>query len=561
MYVDESTIKNPSGKSYTRHLLRTSYRKDGKVLKKTIANISSCSKEEINLLKQVFGKKNKRKKDPNTSITINLQSIKERTGKRFGAVYVLNEIAKRIGFHKALGSTRNAILILWLIFARIIQQGSRLSAVRLAQSVAVDEVLGSNQFNEDDLYKAMDWLEDNHCKIEDALIKNNKPSQLLLYDVTSSYLEGQQNDLAAYGYNRDGKKGKKQIVVGLLTDSDGEPLCIETFKGNTQDPQTCSERIIEIKKRFNVDKLTLVGDRGMIKSKQIKEIESNEGWNYITAITKPQINKMLKQGDFQMQLFDEQVQEIIVDDVRYVLRRNPVRVKEIRDNRESKLNKLKAAMLERQQYLNEHPKAKEEVAIRVLNAKVSKLKISKLVKFESSNRTLIIVYDKQSKLWQEEEKLDGCYVIKTSIIDSQILTGQQVHDRYKDLAYVEQAFRTMKTTLLEQRPVYVRKEKRTKAHVFITMLAYKLSRYMIKIIKEHEDELLKLLFATNKAPKNQVLELDDVINELNMIQNNELIIDTFTCQATKELRPVTQKLLDILNIKLPIPQVTNVIKM
>ena len=566
MYVDESTITTSSGRSHTRYLLRESYREEGKVKKRTLANISKCPVEEIEILKQALSKGKGRKKQKKNSniILVDLNKLEERAGKRFGAVFVLNEIAKRLGLHTALGVGYNSLLILWLIFARIIAQGSRLKAVRLAQFVAVDEVLGLTNFDEDDLYEAMDWLDENHYQIEDDLIDlkdNNNDKEyghILLYDVTSSYLEGNQNELAEFGYNRDGKKGKKIIVVGLLTDENGEPLCIEAFPGNTQDPATCSDRIDEIKRRFGVEKLTLVGDRGMIKGQQIEEIEANEGWNYITAITKAQINKMLKDGVLQMNLFDEEIHEVVVDNIRYILRRNPIRAQELRTTRESKLAKLRNAMSERQQYLDEHARAKEVVTVRVLTEKANKLKMGHLVNFESHERRLKISFDKNSDEWKEAEKLDGCYVIKTNIVESNILTAKQVHDRYKDLTFVEQAFRKMKTVILEQRPVYVRKEKRTQAHVFITMLAYKIVRYIILAFQGCHDEILKLIFDSKKPSKNQVLEFDDILKELDLIQNNELIIEGITCRVTKKLRPAAQKILDVLKIKLPIQQIDKI---
>lgn len=564
MYVDESTVQSSSGNMHTRYLLRESYREDGKVKKRTLANISKCPLEDIVLIKEALSKGRRKNKNVTSVIEVDVNNIEEKPGKCFGAIYVLNELAKRIGLHQALGASRNALLVLWLIFARIIQQGSRLSAVRLAQVTAVEEVLGLSDFDENELYEAMNWIEDRHHDVENFLMefienKSDKPyEKLFLYDVTSSYLEGDQNELGDYGYNRDGKKGKKQIVVGLLTDQNGEPLCIETFRGNTLDPETCSKRIEELKKRFKVDKLVLVGDRGMIKSKQIQEINANENWHYITAITKAQINKMLKTGALQMGLFDSTIQEIIIDNVRYVLRRNPVRAEEIRATRESKLTKLNKLMTQKQAYLDNHPGAKEEVAVRLLNEKATALQMNKLVSFESKDRKIKMAVDKKGAAWQEAQKLDGCYVIKTDITDSKILTAQQVHDRYKDLAQVEQAFRTMKTVLLEQRPVYVRKEKRTKAHVFITMLAYKLARYMIQPFIGHIKEILTLFFNSSKPSKNQVLELNDILNELNLIQNNELIIDGSTCKVKKRLSPAADKILELLNIELPVPQITKI---
>ena len=216
--------------------------------------------------------------------------------------------------------------------AAVIAQGSRLSAVRLAQQQAACDVLGiTESFHEDDLYQAMDWLETKQEEIEERLFqlryKNKKP-YFYLYDVTSSYLEGEQNELGAYGYNRDKKRGKKQIVIGLMTDDEGYPIAIEVFQGNTQDTQTVHNQIEKMAKRFGVSHVTLIGDKGMIKKTQVEELKAID-FHYITAITKPQIETLLKSGVIQLGLFDEDLAEVKDQGERYILRRNPIRAQEI----------------------------------------------------------------------------------------------------------------------------------------------------------------------------------------------------------------------------------------
>jgi len=180
--------------------------------------------------------------------------------------------------------------------ARLIDQGSRLSAVRLAQNHAVAEILNLNEFNEDDLYKTLDWLYEHKEKIENQLFKERgHGSSFYLYDVTSSYLEGKENELADWGYNRDKKKGKKQIVYGLLTDEQGEPISIEGFCGNTKDNKTVRVEIETLKERFGCRHITFVGDKGMIKSGEIEDLKT-AGFHYITSITKSQIKTLLVKG-------------------------------------------------------------------------------------------------------------------------------------------------------------------------------------------------------------------------------------------------------------------------
>jgi len=201
----------------------------------------------------------------------------------------------------------------------MIDQGSRLSAVRLAESHALCEMLGIDKLDEDDLYANLAWLAEQQEEIEKALFAvrfpNTTPS-LFLYDVTSAYLEGVCNELGAFGYNRDRKKGKLQIVVGLLTGPDGLPVAVRVFEGNTNDTKTVSEQVRLVADSFGVKEVTLVGDRGMLKGPQIEALPDD--FRYITAITKPQIAKLLSKGMLQMELFSEGVCEVTVDDVRYV---------------------------------------------------------------------------------------------------------------------------------------------------------------------------------------------------------------------------------------------------
>jgi transposase len=296
-----------------------------------------------------------------------------------------------------------------------------------------------------------------------------------LYDVTSSYLEGTQNELAAFGYNRDGKKGKRQIVIGLLCDEDGHPVSIEVFPGNTQDPHTFAAQLAKVKARFGVTEITFVGDRGMIKGQQIDDL-AQHGFHYITAITKPQIEKLLHTGTFQMDLFDQELAEVRADEgLRYVLRRNPVRAQEVKDTRHAKLAKLQAQVTKQTQYLQEHPRAAAQGALQKLAASAAKLRIADWVELTLEERAITLTVNTSAQ--QEAAKLDGCYVLKTDLTPLQA-PKEMVHDRYKALASVEYAFRTCKTAHLEVRPLFLRLEARTRAHAFVVMLAYQIIQYL-----------------------------------------------------------------------------------
>ena len=240
MYVDVSKSIQ-YGKTYTRYLLRESYRDNGKVKQRTIANISHCSPEEIQAIRLAL-----KYKGNISDVLRDGDEIHSSQGHSVGAVYSLFKVAQELGIAKALGNTEEAKRSLWMILARIIEPGSRMANVRLAQRHSAIDILGMENFNEDDLYDAMDWIESNQRSIEKRLFSSRykgKIPSLYLYDVTSSYLEGEKNEYAEFGYNRDKKRGKMQIVIGLLTDDDGWPVSIEVFRGNTSDVKTFTSQI------------------------------------------------------------------------------------------------------------------------------------------------------------------------------------------------------------------------------------------------------------------------------------------------------------------------------
>src|SRR5262247_1224872 len=269
MYIDTSRITR-GGKTYTRHLLRESYRANGKVLHRTLANVSHCSDAEIEAIRLAL-----RHKEALEHLGTIQDALTLQQGLSFGAVWTVYHVARRLGIAQALGTTREGNLALWQVIARVIDPGSRLAAVRLALAHAACDVLGIDAFDEEALYENLDWLAGAQAAIEDRLFAQRtktKPVSLFLYDVTSSYLEGTHNALAAFGYNRDGKKGKRQIVIGLLCDEDGHPVSIEVFPGNTHDPHTVAAQLEKVKARFGVTEITFVGDRGMIKGQQVADL-------------------------------------------------------------------------------------------------------------------------------------------------------------------------------------------------------------------------------------------------------------------------------------------------
>jgi hypothetical protein len=470
MHVARARWPSSNGKIYESIYLRESFREDGKVKKRDIANLTHCDPAEIAAIELALRHKG------DLAALASLDGIQLHEGASVGAVWVAAALARRLGLDQALGTDFVGQLALWQVIARLLDQGSRLSAVRLAQVHAACDVLGIRRgFDENDLYENLTWL----CRHQDLIERRlfaarcaQRKPELFLYDVTSSYLEGDDNALGDYGYNRDGKKGKKQIVIGLLCDQDGTPVSTEVFRGNTQDPQTFGAQVRKASQRFGCQRVTFVGDRGMIKSGQIEEL-SRAGFHYITAITKPQIETLLSGGVLQMALFDDALCEVEQDGVRYVLRRNPIRAEEIAATRAGKQSSVEVLVEQRNQYLAQHAKAQVSAAEKKVRAKIARLKAAAWLRVESAGRWLTLVNDEAGR--SEAARLDGCYVLKTDLPET-AASKQVVHDRYKDLTEVEMAFRTSKTVHLEMRPIYVRTEDHTRGHVLVVMLAYMIRR-------------------------------------------------------------------------------------
>ena len=495
MYI--ATIPNRS--SPPAVLLRESVR-DGKNVKtRTLANLTSWPSERVLALKRCL--KGEFDHLPTVSTPI--------CDRCFGVLFVLKELAQRVGLVQALGQGSQAKLALFLVLARVAHQGSRLSAVRWAEEQAVAEVLGLAAFDEDALYGALDWLAEQQERIEQALYRHyvNRVGQtpvLVLYDVTSSYFEGSDNELAAYGYNRDGKRGKKQIVIGLLTAADGEPLAIRVFQGNTTDCTTVATQIELLKQQFNIDQVVFVGDRGMVKAKG-KQALTDERLQYITALTDPQVRALLKRQVLQPDLFDEVAQAVEHGSRRLVLRRNDALCHQQRQRRQDKLDQLQRLLDQRNALVQSSTRAQPEAGLRRYTAWLKRYKLNGFVTLSLQDRRLQLCIDEDKQA--QVQLLDGCYVLETDVAGEQ-MDAATVDARYRDLQRVERDFRLMKTTLLELRPIFVRKANRTRGHVFCAMLALKIAREF--------DIGLKAAFGST-ADDSRALTLADALHTLSRL--------------------------------------------
>ena len=290
--------------------------------------------------------------------------------------------------------------------------------------------------------------------------------------MTSVYFEGQQNELGAYGYNRDGKIGKKQMVAGLFTDAGAEPLSIQLYPGNTIDPPTFLDTVSKVKTRFGAEEMTLVGDRGMIKALG-KAALGEAKFRYVTALTDPQVRTLLKQKVFQLELFDDKPVEVEREGKRYVLRCNPDTKKREQARRKDQWEKLQTWIGTRNQEVEKNPKMDPQSSLRQAQRRLAQYRLARWITLKLEGRKVIWSEDADARL--KEAELDGCYVVETDLPGTAAAT-QQVHDRYLDLTLVERDFRTLKTGLLEIRPVFLRKATRTRGHALVSMLALKLAR-------------------------------------------------------------------------------------
>ena len=471
----------PNRSSPPAILLRESIRVGGKVRSRTLANLSHWDPARVEALRHAL-----------RGDFDHLTGAPPTLGPVFGLLYVLKKIADQLGLTAALGRSRLARLALFLLLARLAHQGSRLSAVRWAQDHAVAEVLGLDRFDEEDLYAALDDLCARQSQVEQALYQRYRrhrgaPPTLFLYDVTSTYLEGEHNALGEFGYNRDGKRGKLQIVIGLLTDRAGEPLAVRVFAGNTADPVTVAEQIQVVKEQFGIEELVFVGDRGMVKS-QGKKALREAGLRYITALTDPQIRRLLGKGTLQMNLFSETVCEVEADGVRYVLRKNEAEAEREQHRLQDKMAKLSGKVEQRNQRVQASQRCEPEAGRRQLQPWIARHKLTGLVELQLQGRTLVLVRNQVAI--SRAMELAGCYVVTTDVPKQQLET-QAVHDSYVSLQKLERDFRTLKTGLLEIRPVFVRKESRTRGHVMSCLLALKLSREL--------ERRLQLAFGTTES--------------------------------------------------------------
>ena len=463
MYVSE--VPNRGSKPTT--LIRESYREDGKVKNRTLANVTKLPPHAIDALRRAL--KGKTLVEPGEAFNIE-------SSVQHGHVDALLTAMRRLGLDKMISARRcrERDLVLGMIAARILSPASKLETTRSWHTTSLPEQLGVGGADEDELYEAMDWLLERQPAIEKKLAaKHLEPCGMVMYDLTSTWMEGTKCPLAARGYSRDGKKDKLQINLGLLADEDGRPVAVRAYPGNTADPSTVQDQLRKLKDEFGLDLVLFVGDRGMATQTQIDKFMEQGGVEWITALKSGAIRKLKSQGRLQLGLFDERnLFELKSPDYpgeRLVACRNP----ELAEHRSRKRKELIAATkveLEKVKGMVKRGRLVDagKIGVRVGRV-INKYKMSKhfevdVAKGELRYRVI------QSKV-KAEAALDGIYIIRTSL-PKEVMSAEDAVRKYKRLARIERGFRSMKTVSLNVRPIYHRTEERVRAHVLLCMLAY-----------------------------------------------------------------------------------------
>ena len=416
------------------------------------------------------------------------ESIIVRRALPHGHVAAVLGTLRDIGLDRMLGPPRNRCrdLVIAMIVVRLIAPASKLATARmldpLTASSSLGEVLGLGPVDEDELYVALDWLGERQEAIEKALARKHlHDGTLVLYDVSSSYVEGRCCELARLGYNRDGKKGKLQIVYGLLCAADGCPVAIEVFEGDTGDPRTLAAQIDKVKKRFALERVALVGDRGMITQARLDAEIAPAGLDWITALRAPAIRTLVEAGALQMSLFDQRDMAAITSPdypgERLIVCRNPDLARERTRKREDLLAATEAdlAVIAAAVRRARNPlRGEAEIALKV-GAVVNRHKVAK--HFELSIGEASFSFHRKTEAITAEAALDGIYVVRTNL-PKKLLDDAATVGAYKSLARVERAFRSLKTVDIHLRPIFHWTTPRVRAHVLLCMLAYHVEHHM-----------------------------------------------------------------------------------
>ena len=490
MYIDVVPNRN----SPPAVLLRQVVREGKKIRKITLANLSDWPEEQVASLKLVLKGTAVVPLDGAFSITRSLPH---------GHVAAALGVLRKIGLERVLdrAPSRERDLVVAMIVARMLEPASKLATVRGLEAETATSSLGTtlhlSAVSEDELYQAMDWLLERQEAMEKQLARRHLGhGSVVLYDLTSTYFEGRHCPLAHYGHSRDERRGNLQIVFGLLTDAEGCPVAVEVFAGNTADPKTVAAQVEKLRRRFALERVILVGDRGMLTSARIGEDLRPSGLDWITALRSPQIRHLVDAGCLQLSLLDQQdLAEISHPDYageRLIACRNPL----LAEERARKRQELLAACQKRLEQVSastqrdKRPlRGKEKIALAVGRA-LGRYHMSK--HFTLSIEEDRFTYARDEASIREEAALDGIYVLRTSVA-RETLSAEETVRQYKRLSRVERAFRTLKSVDLKVRPIHHHLADRVRAHILLGMLAY--------YVEWHMKQALAPLLFTDEEPE------------------------------------------------------------
>ncbi len=567
MYIQRNISKGKNGKIYRSVLLCNKYREEGKIKTKVLANLSHLPERVILSIENTLKHK--------SETLVYEKDIAVEQSIDFGLFLLLYHLMDELRIAEVLEKVmpEQSPLLKAIIVGKIITRGSKLGIFNwLNRNEFISSKLGVDIKSKkvDDLYFALGYASLKQNKLERKWYLYNRPKakEVYLYDITSTYFEGTQNELSAFGYNRDKKKGKMQINIGLITDSEGFPLKIEVFEGNVNDYKTVNAQINSIKKEFNVENVIFVGDRGMKIRYNIEGMEESEreGINYITGLTHLEIESLLKTNVIQLSLFSKDLAEIEHEGTRYILSVNPdlqekdlhylktahaiceEEIMEIKASWESRRNK-NIKNINRLKAGDKNKKLVTEFSQKKLDA--YKLRIEKVLTkrhmkkyyeiVEISNDKFII--DFKAETYQQAKHLAGKYVVCTNL-KKEYMNKTQVRQQYKNLQNVEHAFRDFKSDNIQIRPVYHRNEAQTRGHVLLSMFAY-------AIIKEMETKIYPFLKQWNKQ-NNCQLSFNDIMEDLKNIKLVELNIGKNVKSIQfAVLKPIQEQVLNLFGLNKP----------
>jgi len=570
MYVESV----PNRSSPPAILLRESFRLHGKVVKRTLANLSSWNPAQIDALRRLL---------KGETLVASSDAFQILRSAPHGHVAAALGTLRRLGLEPVLSRTpcSQRDLVVAMIVARILEPSSKLATARgfhpQTATSSLASVLGLDaEVDENQLYQALDWLLGRQRSIENALAKRHlTEGSLVLYDVSSTYFEGRHCPLAKFGHSRDERSGNPQIVFGLLTNAQGCPIAVEVFAGNTADPKTVASQVDKVRQRFQLKQCILVGDRGMLTSARIREnLKSQEGLQWISALKSVQIQGLVKGGALQLSLFDQQnlaeIQHPSYPGERLIACRNPL----LAEERSRKRNELLEATEKQLQKIVEATRRKKrplhgrkEIGLAVGRV-LGRYKMGKHFRL-SIEEDKFECQRKQENI-EREAALDGIYIIRTSVPAEQ-LSNDKVVGCYKRLSEVERAFRSLKSVDLKIRPIYHHLAERVKAHIFLCMLSYYVEWHMRQalapiLFDDHDPQAAEaarqdIVSPAQRSPQAQskddtkrtadgmpVQSFQSLLKDLATLTRNQVRIGEQALQMLATLTPVQQRALELLGV-------------